>query len=159
SQGWGTEDQLQDPRFAASSFYTALLHVRGWEDLRITEAAQRVQRSAYPEAYEKWADEAGVLAEALGGRVTSAGACTQKGAPARRGEAAAQSLSAGLRLDWGHVTTFAATGAVGLVVAATDTQSGWQFAHWIVAHSSDTGVERVRIGDQEWSADSGEWTS
>ena len=33
--------------------------------MRVTDAAQTVQRWAYPEAYEKWADEAGVLAAAL----------------------------------------------------------------------------------------------
>ena len=51
SQGWGSEDQIMDPRYAADRFYTALLRVRGWEKMRVTEAAQRVQRSAYPEAY------------------------------------------------------------------------------------------------------------
>jgi hypothetical protein len=159
SQGWGSAAQLQDPRYAAGKFYSALLRVKGWQDLRVTEAAQRVQRSAYPEAYDKWADEAGVLAEALVGRAASAVACTQVGAPSQRGAAAADLLNRGLKLDWGQqITTFAATGPVGLVVAAADTRSGWQFAHWIVAHSGDTGVERVRFGGQEWSADSGTWS-
>jgi hypothetical protein len=156
SQGWGDEAQLQDPRYAAGSFYSALLRVSGWQNMRVTEAAQLVQRSAYPEAYEKWADEAAVLASAFAGLVPNAVACTLVGAPNHRGEAAAVALLAGLRLDWGQLTTFA-TNSAGLVLGATDTQVGWQYAHWIVAHSAANGVERVRFGGQEWSAESGEW--
>ena len=69
--------------------------------MRVTDAAQRVQRSAYPEAYEKWADESAVLAKALTGRATGAVECTVSGEPALRGAAAAAALIEGLRLDWG----------------------------------------------------------
>src|SRR5215218_751179 len=85
SQGWGTPEQIQDPRYAAGKFYSGLKKVRGWQKMRVTDAAQRVQRSAYPLAYEKWADEAQVLARALTGEATSAVACTVTGEPARRG--------------------------------------------------------------------------
>ena len=101
SQGWGTPEQIQDPRYAAGKFYTALKKVKGWKKMRVTDAAQRVQRSAYPNAYEKWADEAAVLARALTGRATGAVACTVSGEPALRGAAAAAALMDGLRLDWG----------------------------------------------------------
>ncbi len=77
SQGWGTAEQIRDPRYAASAFYDQLVKVRGWEDMRVTEAAQRVQRSAFPEAYQKWADEAQVLAEALVGTAYGAVMCTR----------------------------------------------------------------------------------
>ncbi len=159
SQGWGTEAQLKDPRYAAGKFYTALLKVRGWEDMRVTEAAQLVQRSAYPDAYEKWADEAETLASAFTGHIPSSVVCTLVGTPSFRGAAAAQALSAGLRADWGQLTTSATTGDDGLIVTASDTQVGWQYAHWIVAHASDNGVERVRFGGQQWSAESGDWNA
>src|SRR6188768_4086943 len=61
SQGWGKPEQISDPRYAATKFYNALLKVKNWQGMRVTEAAQRVQRSAFPEAYEKWADDAQVL--------------------------------------------------------------------------------------------------
>ena len=67
SQGWGTVEQIRDPRYAASAFYNQLVKVRGWEEMRVTEAAQLVQRSAFPEAYQAWADEAQVLGDALVG--------------------------------------------------------------------------------------------
>jgi hypothetical protein len=157
SQGWGTEDQLKDPRYAAGKFYGALLKINDWQDMRVTQAAQMVQRSAYPDAYEKWADEATMLASAFTGSVPNSLTCTLVGAPTYRGAAAAQALQAGLALDWGKLRTSVAAGSLALVVAASDTQVGWQYAHWIVAHSSDNGVERVAFGGQEWSAESGSW--
>jgi hypothetical protein len=158
SQGWGTEEQLQDPRYAAGKFYDALLAIEGWQDLRITEAAQEVQRSAYPEAYQKWVDEADMLASAFTGEETNAVACFIARASVR-GSAAAQALARGLRLDWGQLRTSNSAGAFGLTVTAVSPQVGWQYAHWIVAHASSAGVERVRIGDQQWSAESGDWES
>jgi hypothetical protein len=157
SQGWGTAEQLRDPRYASGKFYTALLRVPGWQNMRITEAAQRVQRSAYPEAYERWSDKAFMLVEALAGRVSGAVSCTRVGAPAVRGAAATAALGAGLHLDWGDLATVASSDVVGLVVAAANEQAGWQFAHWLVAHSAERGVARVRFGSQEWTADRGSW--
>jgi hypothetical protein len=51
STGWGTAAQLRDPVFAAHRFYRALLAVHGWLAMPLTQAAQTVQRSAYPTAY------------------------------------------------------------------------------------------------------------
>jgi len=158
SQGWGPADRLKDPRFAAGRFYGSLKKVRGWEKLRITEAAQRVQRSAYPEAYEKWVDEATVLAAALLGRATGAVACSIHGEPAIRGSAATQALTDGLVLDWGQVATSTTTGdLVGLAVAVGNPTAGWRYAHWLVANANDRGVKRVRFGGMQWDADGGSW--
>ena len=60
--GWGTADELLTPRFAADKFYTALLKVEGWQQKRLTEVAQAVQRSATPEAYQRWERKAEALA-------------------------------------------------------------------------------------------------
>jgi hypothetical protein len=51
SQGWGTQEQVMDPIYASNAFYDALVKVPGYATLEITDAAQRVQRSAYPAAY------------------------------------------------------------------------------------------------------------
>jgi murein DD-endopeptidase MepM/ murein hydrolase activator NlpD len=53
SQGWGTPDQIMDPKYASTKFYTKLLTVQGWATMSLTQAAQRVQRSAFPDAYAK----------------------------------------------------------------------------------------------------------
>jgi murein DD-endopeptidase MepM/ murein hydrolase activator NlpD len=53
SSGWGTPAQVQDPVYASKKFYEKLRTVKGWESTSLTRAAQRVQRSAYPNAYAK----------------------------------------------------------------------------------------------------------
>jgi hypothetical protein len=158
SQGWGSPEDIQDPRYAAKMFYKSLVRVKGWQTMRVTEAAQRVQRSAYPEAYEKWADESAVLAQALAGRTPGAVSCEKIGEPSQRGRIAADALDASLRLDWGEDVAAVANGeSVGLNVPATDVQTGWQYAHWLVAHSTEKNVARVEFGTQEWTASSGQW--
>jgi hypothetical protein len=159
SQGWGTIEDVQDPRYAAAAFYNQLVAVPGWLDMRLTDAAQAVQRSAYPEAYQKWEFNAQVIGEALVGDATSAITCDKVGEPTLRGPAAAEALAAGLRLDWGPVaSTVAATETGSLSVVADHDRGGWQLAHWLVAHSVNHNVSRVRFGSHEWTVDSGEWT-
>lgn len=62
SMGWGSHDEVVDPVFATQSFFgtndsidnPGLLQVDGWEDMNRGTAAQEVQRSAFPDAYDKW---------------------------------------------------------------------------------------------------------
>ncbi|MEU5784784.1 hypothetical protein ABZ724_27170 [Micromonospora lupini] len=156
SQGWGTAKQIRDPRYAANRFYKALKKVRGWEKMRVTDAAQRVQRSAFPEAYQKWADDSEVLTKALLGDVTGAVACTVGRTPVMHGAAAAAELTRNLVLDWG-VSSADPASATGLAVTADDKRDGWRYAHWLVSHAQDHGVKRVRFGDLEWTARNGTW--
>jgi cell wall-associated NlpC family hydrolase len=68
SQGWGTSAQVQDPIYAATAFYRHLLAVPGWQDLALTDAAQAVQGSAYPDAYAQWEQSATAIVAALLGQ-------------------------------------------------------------------------------------------
>lgn len=65
SQGWGTPEQVRDPVYASTKFYEGLLAVSGWETMPLTQAAQAVQRSGFPDAYAQWEPMAAVLAAAL----------------------------------------------------------------------------------------------
>jgi hypothetical protein len=65
SQGWGTPEQVQDPVYAAGKFYDHLMQVPNWESMRLTDAAQFVQRSAYGEYYQKHEGMAVELTTAL----------------------------------------------------------------------------------------------
>ncbi|BCY10043.1 peptidase M23 [Actinoplanes sp. L3-i22] len=65
SQGWGTPKQLADPAYQTGKFYDKLLTVDGWQTMRLTEAAQAVQVSAFPEAYTKHTAAATGLVDAL----------------------------------------------------------------------------------------------
>src|SRR3954463_4682544 len=65
SQGWGTPEQVQDPAYAAGKFYDHLVQFPGWGPGRLTDIAQGVQRSGFPEAYQKHEAMAVELAAAL----------------------------------------------------------------------------------------------
>lgn len=65
SSGWGSVSQIRDPRYATRAFFggpnsptpgntRGLLDIDGWQNLSVAEAAQAVQRSAFPRAYAKW---------------------------------------------------------------------------------------------------------
>ncbi len=61
SSGWGTAADLQIPSHAARLFYVGrsgytrgLLDIPGWQSMTLTQAAQAVQISAYPNHYAKW---------------------------------------------------------------------------------------------------------
>ncbi|CBG70226.1 conserved hypothetical protein [Streptomyces scabiei 87.22] len=82
SQGWGTEQQIQDPVYAAGEFYEHLVKVADYERLPLTVAAQKVQRSGYPEAYAKHEPDATLLAAALTGRSAASLTCEGRREPA-----------------------------------------------------------------------------
>jgi hypothetical protein len=65
SQGWGTTDQLMSPAEASRLFYLRLQKVPGWESMTVNDAAQAVQRSAFPDAYAKHQARAEQIVDAL----------------------------------------------------------------------------------------------
>ncbi|MGW4286574.1 heavy metal transporter [Streptomyces sp. NPDC004673] len=85
SQGWGTERQIMDPAYSAGIFYAHLARVPDYSALPLTVAAQKVQRSGFPEAYAKHEQDAVLLAAALTGH--SAATLTCEGRPSRTAEA------------------------------------------------------------------------
>ena len=58
SSGWGTEQEITNPEHATTAFLKGLKDVDGWHQMPLTEAAQKVQVSAYPDAYAQWATQA-----------------------------------------------------------------------------------------------------
>ena len=65
SQGWGNPSQVTNTTYASKLFFggpanpnggdtAGLLDITGWQSMTVTQAAQAVQRSAYPDAYAKW---------------------------------------------------------------------------------------------------------
>ncbi|WP_155830230.1 hypothetical protein [Glycomyces tenuis] len=54
SSGWGSVEELMDPKTSADKFYNSLENVNGWKDMPVTVAAQTVQVSAFPDAYAQW---------------------------------------------------------------------------------------------------------
>lgn len=72
SMSWGTVEQIRNPEYAARSFFLGagtnggLLDLTERNSMSLTQAAQAVQRSAYPNAYAKHEDPALRLLESLG---------------------------------------------------------------------------------------------
>ncbi len=69
STGWGTPAQIFHPAHAAELFYggprnpnagrtRGLLDIPNWQSMTVTQAAQAVQLSAYPDGYAKWESSA-----------------------------------------------------------------------------------------------------
>lgn len=65
SMGWGTLQQIMNPEYSARVFFggptgpnfgkvRGLLDIRNWSSMSLTAAAQAVQLSAFPDAYQKW---------------------------------------------------------------------------------------------------------
>lgn len=77
STGWGTAAQVLDPERATRAFYggsnnpnagrtRGLLDIPGWSSMSVTQAAQAVQISAFPDAYAKWETSARAWLAQLG---------------------------------------------------------------------------------------------
>ncbi|MGV9902118.1 heavy metal transporter [Streptomyces sp. NPDC003388] len=110
SQGWGTERQIMDPAYSAGIFYAHLAKVPDYAGLPLTVAAQRVQRSGYPEAYAKHERDAELLAAALTGRAAATLTCA--GRPERTAAATGpDAVRAALVRDFGR-DALQETGAV-----------------------------------------------
>jgi LysM repeat protein len=76
SAGWGTPAQLTTTTYASKLFFggpsnpnrgitNGLLDIPGWQSMTVTQAAQAVQKSAYPDAYAKWEASAWVWLDLL----------------------------------------------------------------------------------------------
>ncbi|RRR99470.1 M23 family metallopeptidase [Glycomyces terrestris] len=90
SSGWGTPDQVTDPVYASTKFYEKLVKIDDWETLPLTVAAQRVQISAFPDAYAKHEPLATEIVNTLtGGGANVSAVSTQLGTCAQPGELSA----------------------------------------------------------------------
>ncbi|MFD6424515.1 hypothetical protein [Streptomyces sp. NPDC060198] len=131
SQGWGTAAQIQDPVYSSGKFYEHLAKINDYEDLPLTEAAQKVQRSGFPEAYAQHEPDAVLLASALTGRIPASVNCaapvtataTAPGDPDRLRTELVRDFGKGV-LPADGAAGPAAAHTVAVPVRATDTKDG-----------------------------------
>ena len=154
SQGWGTVEQILEPEYTTNKFYDALVKVKGWESDTITVVAQKVQRSAYPEAYADHEPEGRILASSLAGHSPRGVGCRLD---APEGEADVALVGRLLKAEYTLQPTAARDA---LTVDAPSDQIAWSIASWSVAKAVDTGITGVTIGDRRWvrSRESSSWT-
>ncbi|MDQ0868659.1 hypothetical protein QFZ70_001132 [Arthrobacter sp. V1I9] len=144
SQGWGTEAQVMDPYYAANAFYDALVQIPGYESMDITEAAQTVQRSAFPTAYAQHEQMGRSFASGLSGQTPEAVECTLRSAAAAGDPVA---VSAELAQAYGPLDT--AVEGQTLVVEASGNQA-WSVAQWAVANAKGYEVTHVQVAGRSW---------
>jgi hypothetical protein len=177
SQGWGTRAQILDPVYATNAFYDVLAKVDGFENMAITEVAQKVQRSAFPDAYADHEPEARIIASALSGYSPGGFTCVLRQTGTTAQPPGADGLTAraiALRTAAKHET-----GQQAAVSASADgtwlkyavagrggdskdvTRASWSLAQWAVARAGNLAVTRVQVGDQQWQRSSSTegWTT
>jgi hypothetical protein len=180
SQGWGTAEQIQDPYHAVNAFYDALVKVDGYQSMRITEAAQKVQRSGFPEAYADHEADGRALASALTGYSRARFSCVVHAPSGLDREKAgkngltprAEAVRADLHKAFGDLPLggFAAGGvttghmkgsahyegrAIDVFVRpvnAANKRTGWAIASYLVAHAGRLDVEHVIFDKRIWTA-------
>ncbi len=179
SQGWGTEEQVLDPYYATNAFYDELAEVDGYEAMEVTDAAQEVQRSGFPEAYADHEADARVLASALTGNSAAAFSCRHSDEPeeerdrltdsglthradvVRRevdglfgnplGGFAPGGVSTGHMQGSAHYDGRAVDVFVRPINAENKTR-GWAIAQYLVAQADRLGVETVIFDDRIWKS-------
>ncbi|MCJ7827116.1 MAG: hypothetical protein MUP36_02610 [Demequinaceae bacterium] len=159
SQGWGTPEQIMDPHYATNSFYDALLRVEDWESMSVTEAAQAVQRSGFPNAYAGHEARAELWAVALSGRA-GIGAVTCSLDPVTPSAAPDVPFLERLDDDFGAVVDSridrTMEGHV-IVTLWADPATRDAIASWTVIVASTHPVEEVTSCGMEWTRESGRW--
>lgn len=170
SQGWGSLEQIMDPVYAAGRFYDQLVEVPGYSRLPLTVAAQRVQRSGFPQAYAKHEANASLLTAALTGRRAAALSCTlgpagqaeRAGDPERLRKKLTREFGPGVLGDEG--TAAAGTGggrstrgaASDVVLPAASPERVWELAHWAMAHAGELQIAGISCDGRVWSAERAE---
>jgi hypothetical protein len=161
SQGWGTPAQIRDPVYASNAFYDVLVKVEGYENLPITKAAQKVQRSAFPTAYADHEPEARILASTLTGYSPAGFTCVLSeigSLPAQAADAdgltpRARALERAASNEAGRSGS-AVPGeptAVRFDLPGKDTRTAaWALAHWAVARAAALQLVSVETDGRRW---------
>lgn len=171
SQGWGTVEQIMDPVYSTGKFYDGLVAVPGYTELPVTEAAQAVQRSGFPDAYAQHEGRSRAWASALTGWTPATLDCDLDPAT---GPGDVDTVAARVQRDFGGSVSTAvdgsADGSTGPVVlldvagltAATGgdpVRASWAVAQWSVAVAEALAVDAVEVGDSRWERGGAGWVT
>jgi hypothetical protein len=173
SQGWGTAQQIADPVYSTNKFLDALVKIPGYARLPLTDAAQQVQKSGYPQAYAKHETDATVVSSALYGRESSAMNCVVHTLTPPAGDAsgpAQPDVAQTVQHQFGHAVAVATAESAPKdprkVLALTpqptasadsgpagQQQAGWAVAQWAVAQANYLDIGEVAYGGKVWRQD------
>jgi len=154
SQGWGTAADLQNPVYATTKFFAALVQVPRYTKIPVDQAAQDVQRSADGSAYAENEYVATLLSGDLTGQPPHAVTCWYTPAAKQRADAtrARQALQ----------ETFGSPERNGVAVRVSNVTlshvpkgAGWAAASWLVTHAEEYQISEVRYAGYAWKAADG----
>jgi hypothetical protein len=161
SQGWGTTAELEDPVYATTRFFAALVKVPRYAKMPVDRAAQDVQHSADGSAYQQWTGIATVLAGYFTGTspagvscwYTPAGHADLAGALRQLtqtfGPAGKDAVLAGVTTDRSAKKNRKET------VVHVQRDGAWTVASWLVAHAQQYGISQIRYAGYVWNAANG----
>lgn len=160
SQGWGTTAELEDPVYATTKFFAALVRVRGYMKMPVDQAAQDVQHSADGSAYEQWAEVATLLAGYFTGASPGGVSCwySPGGKPDLAGALKQLTETFGPQGTDGvlvGITTDRSAKKTKVAVVHVQRDGAWTVARWLVAHAQQYGISQIRYGGFVWDAGNG----
>jgi hypothetical protein len=164
SQGWGSTAELENPVYATTKFFAALVKVPGYAKMPVDQAAQDVQHSADGSAYEQWTGLATLLAGYFTGASPAGVSCWYT--------PAGQGVHADLAGAMKQLTaTFGPASKDAVLVGVTTVRSGekkkketvvhvqrdgaWTVADFLVAHAQQYGISQIRYAGYVWNAANG----
>ena len=163
SQGWGTTAEIEDPVYATTRFFAALVRLPGYTKMPVDQAAQDVQHSADGYAYEQWVGIATQLTGYFTGTSPAEVSCWYT--PAGKAD-----LTGALKQ---LTQTFGPEGKDEVLVRMTTDRSAkknkerttavvhvqrdgaWTVAAWLVAHAQQYGISQIRYAGYVWNAANG----
>jgi hypothetical protein len=151
SQGWGPAKRIEDPVYATSRFFAALIRVPGYQGMPVYQAAQAVQHSADGRAYSQYASVAAHMSKAFTGRLPHAVWCWYPGSQGRsRLTAASQALTKAFGPM--PVRQF---GDPQRAVRVSGTVTGWAVTAWLVSHAGAYGIRDISYHGYRWQTGHG----
>jgi hypothetical protein len=152
SEGWGTPSQLENPVYATSKFFSALVAVPGYQQMPVYQAAQAVQRSADADAYQQYQSMATTMARAFTGQDAHAVWCWYPGKIS--GTTRFSAVATELSRTFGP-SSAVVTGDPVMSIRVDSANAGWAVAAWLVSNAQEYRIRAVSYGGYAWSAADG----
>jgi hypothetical protein len=151
SQGWGSTAQIENPVYATTRFFGALVRIPGYTRIPVEQAAQQVQHSADGSAYGQFAYMGGQLAADFTGHRPRQVTCWY--IPRKGQTADLTRTSQALHATFGpDLRTTASRHTLQVRPRRGD---AWALTSWLVAHAQQYQLSEVRYAGYEWKAAGG----
>jgi hypothetical protein len=149
SQGWGTVAQIENPVYATTRFFGALVEVPKYTKLPIDVAAQDVQHSADGSAYGQYDYVAAAFTTAF----TTRGGVWCWYQPTATQHVNVAAAERDMRATFGALT--GTTGRSAKMSFNVRGDEAWTVADWLVTHAQQYEISYVQYAGYEWKATAG----